>query len=149
MKKTAKKTDKKAANSTEKGFSLLEMLVVLTIIGLLTSLVAPKVTKYLSGAKASTAKAQLTSIAQALELYRLEVGSLPSTEAGLSALITRPANRQRWNGPYLDRETALLDPWGAPYLYKSPGDTGEYDLWSLGADATEGGTGDASDVWYR
>lgn len=149
MKKPIGHIRRVAIAGNDQGFSLLEMLVVLTIIGLLTSLVAPKVTKYLSGAKTNTAQAQMTSIAQALELYRLEVGSLPSSEVGLSALITQPANRPRWNGPYLDRETALLDPWGTPYRYNTPGSTGEYDLWSYGADAAEGGTGDASDVWYR
>lgn len=131
------------------GFSLLEMLVVLTIIGLLATLVAPKVTKYLSGAKSGTAVAQMSSIAQALELYRLEVGSLPSQEAGLTALLERPANRPGWNGPYLDRPSALIDPWGTIYQYRVPGETGEFDLFSMGADKTVGGTGDDSDLSYR
>lgn len=148
MNRDRRKTWNKRLRSNQ-GFSLIEMLVVLTIIGLLTSLVAPKVTKYLSGAKASTAKAQMTSIAQAIALYQLEVGDIPSSEAGLSALIVRPANRPRWNGPYLDRESALLDPWGNSYLYRFPGETGDFDLWSLGSDGAEGGTGDAADVWYK
>ena len=136
-------------HSSESGFSLLEMLVVLTIIGLLTSLVAPRVTKYLSGAKTNTAEAQMASIAQAIALYRLEVGSAPAEQAGLSALLTAPANRPRWNGPYLERASAIIDPWGNPYLYRVPGQSGDYDLLSLGADGVEGGTGEAADVWYN
>jgi len=135
--------------ASDAGFSLLELLVVLTIIGLLATLVAPKVTKYLSGAKSGTAMAQMSSIAQALELYRLEVGSLPSQEAGLFALLEKPANRPRWNGPYLDRPSALTDPWGTNYQYRIPGETGEFDLFSVGADKAVGGTGDDSDLSYR
>ncbi|WP_262694149.1 type II secretion system major pseudopilin GspG [Kordiimonas aquimaris] len=137
------------SGETDAGFTLLEILVVLTIVGLLATLVAPKVTKYLSGAKSSTASAQMASIAQALELYRLEVGSLPSTEAGLQALLVRPANRRRWNGPYLERPSALLDPWGNSYQYRVPGETGEFDLLSLGADNQLEGSGDDQDIWYR
>lgn len=147
--KQDKANTRSTRHSSESGFSLMEMLVVLTIIGLLTSLVAPRVTKYLSGAKSSTAQAQMASIAQAIALYQLEVGVVPSQEAGLAALIRAPANRPRWNGPYLERPTALIDPWGNPYLYRVPGQFGDFDLLSLGSDGVEGGTGDAADVWHN
>jgi general secretion pathway protein G len=127
------------------GFTLLELLVVIVIIGLLASLVAPRYFDQVSKTNTKIAKAQIASLEQALDQYRLDVGSYPSTEQGLAALNTRPQNLARWAGPYL-KKAVPPDPWGAPYIYKSPGDHGDYDLSSLGSDGQAGGTGEAADV---
>lgn len=128
------------------GFTLLELLVVLAIIGLLAGLVAPRVIRYLGGARTQAAEVQLRSIAQALELYRLDVGRYPTQAEGLAALVRRPAAAPRWNGPYLDRESALLDPWSVPYQYRQPGRAGAFEVFSLGADNAPGGDGENRDV---
>jgi general secretion pathway protein G len=127
------------------GFTLLELLVVIVIIGLLAGLVAPRYFDQVSKTNTKIARAQIDSLEKALDQYRLDVGSYPTTEAGLAALNTRPQNLERWSGPYL-RKAVPPDPWGAPYVYKSPGDHGDYDLQSLGSDGQPGGTGEAADV---
>lgn len=128
-----------------RGFTLLELLVVIVIIGLLAGLVAPKYFDQVGKSNAKVAKAQIDALEKALDQYRLDVGSYPPTELGLQALFTKPANVDRWQGPYL-KKPVPPDPWGRPYLYKSPGEHGDYDLASLGADGQPGGSGEAADI---
>jgi general secretion pathway protein G len=128
------------------GFTLIELLVVLVILGLLAAFAAPQVLTYLDRAKTDAARAQVQNIAGVLDLYRLEVGSYPSQQDGLDALLEEPADATRWNGPYVKRRDALMDPWGRMYVYRFPGDHGAYDLYSLGADAGEGGDGEDQDI---
>jgi general secretion pathway protein G len=130
----------------EAGFTLLEMLVVLAIMGLLAAIVAPQVLKYLGTSRTQTAKVQIQNITAALELFRLDVGRYPSAEEGLNSLVTAPATTPGWNGPYLQKSSALKDPWDQAYLYKIPGQHGEVDVYSLGSDKAEGGSGEAKDV---
>ena len=130
----------------EEGFTLMELLVVLAIIGLLAVLVAPRVIQYLGGAKVDTATVQVDRLAGVLDLYRLEVGSYPSQEEGLAVLFDRPVNAVNWNGPYIRNRNSLTDPWGNPYGYRYPGEHGEFDLFSLGADGREGGEGENQDI---
>ena len=133
-------------SASNNGFSLIELLVVLVILGLLASVVAPNVMNKLGGAKSKTARLQIEDLGAALDIYSLETGRYPSTEEGLDALIKNPGNIQNWNGPYLKKNTIPDDPWGNPYHYKHPGDHGAYDLYSLGADNSEGGDKDNADV---
>ena len=128
-----------------RGFTLLELLVVIVIIGLLASLVAPKYFNQIGKSNMKIAKAQIDALEKALDQYRLDVGAYPSTESGLAALTAKPQSLDRWQGPYL-KKPAPADPWGRPYQYKSPGDHGDYDLSSLGADGQPGGSGEAADV---
>jgi len=128
------------------GFTLLEILVVLVILGMLASLVGPQVFKQLSGSKTKAAQLQVQELNAALDLYRLEIGSYPNTEQGLEALISQPRNVEKWNGPYLKKSVIRKDPWGNDYQYRYPGQHGEFDLWSYGADQREGGEGENRDV---
>ena len=128
------------------GFTLLEILVVLVILGLMASLVGPQLFKQLGGSKTRAAQLQIQELSAALDLYRLELGGYPSTEQGLEALISKPRNVENWNGPYLKKNVIRMDPWGSPYQYRAPGQNGEFDLWSLGADKREGGDGENRDV---
>jgi general secretion pathway protein G len=130
----------------EAGFTLLELLVVLAILGLLAAIIAPQVIKYIGTSKTQTAKVQIQNVVAALELFRLDVGRYPTPQEGLPALVTAPNSATGWNGPYLKKESALVDPWGNPYLYKVPGDHGEVDVFTLGSDKAPGGTGEAQDV---
>jgi general secretion pathway protein G len=132
------------------GFTLLELLVVIVIIGLLAGLVAPRYFDQVGKSNTKIARAQINALEKALDQYRLDVGTYPITDPGLAALNTRPQNLEKWAGPYLKNEVPP-DPWGARYLYKSPGDHGDYDLSSLGSDGQAGGTGEAADVtsWTR
>lgn len=129
------------------GFTLLEILVVLVILGLLAAVIAgPQVFRQLGAAKSEAAKLQLERVSGALDLYRLDVGRYPSQQEGLRGLVEPPVGVARWNGPYLKKQESLVDPWGRPYAYRIPGQHGEYDLWSLGADGIEGGEGENRDV---
>jgi general secretion pathway protein G len=130
----------------ELGFTLVELLVVLVILGLIAAFAAPQVIKYLGSAKTDAATIQIERLSGILDLYRLEVGSYPSTEEGLQALIERPFDAKDWNGPYLKKADALIDPWGQAYVYRQPGDHGDFDLYSLGADGSDGGEGEDQDV---
>ncbi len=130
----------------EAGFTLIELLVVLVILGLLAAFAAPQVLKYLGSAKRDAANAQLQNIASILDLYRLEVGRYPPETAGLEALLVKPDDSPRWNGPYVKKRDALVDPWGELFIYRMPGEHGDYDLYSLGADRAEGGDGEDQDV---
>jgi general secretion pathway protein G len=127
------------------GFTLLELLVVVVIIGLLAGLVGPKYFDQVGKSNTKIAGAQIASIEKALDQYRLDVGAYPTTEQGLAALSVKPTDVERWQGPYLKRP-APPDPWGRAYVYKAPGDHGDYDLSSLGSDGQPGGTGEAADV---
>ncbi len=130
----------------QRGFTLVELLVVLVILGLIAAFAAPQVLKYLGGAKTSSAKIQIERLSGVLDLYRLEVGHYPGDGDGLNALVEQPADAPNWNGPYLKKADALNDPWSRPYIYRFPGEHGEYDLYSLGADGQEGGDGENRDV---
>lgn len=131
---------------SSRGFTLIELLVVLVILGLISAFAAPQVIKYLSSAKQDSAKVQVDRLSGILDLYRLEVGSYPSESQGLQALVERPTDANGWNGPYLKKEETLIDPWGNRYKYRYPGENGEYDLYSLGADNQRGGEGENADV---
>ena len=131
---------------SQSGFTLIELLVVLVILGLLAAFAAPQVLSYLGQAKTDAARAQVQNIASILDLYRLNVGSYPSEEEGLGALLEPPPDAPRWNGPYVKRRDALVDPWGQLYVYRYPGEFGDYDLYSLGADQAEGGEGEDQDI---
>ena len=128
-----------------RGFTLLELLVVMVIIGLLAAYVAPRYFSQVGKSEVRSAQAQIASLRSALDTYRLDVGSYPSTEQGLAALTTKPASASKWNGPYLQRAVPA-DPWGKPYQYRSPGEHGEYDLLSFGKDGQPGGSGEAADI---
>jgi general secretion pathway protein G len=127
------------------GFTLLELLVVIVIIGLLASIAAPKLFKQIGKSETKTASAQIESLGLALDQYRIDVGQYPTTEQGLVALYKNPGNVPKWAGSYL-KKNIPNDPWGKPYLYKSPGDHGDYDLFTLGKDGQLGGTEEAEDV---
>ena len=128
------------------GFTLVELLVVLVILGLLASVAAPQAMRYLGGAKHDAAKLQLSGLVTAVDLYRLDVGRYPTREEGLAALLQRPSGVDRWNGPYVRKADQLQDPWGRPYRYRSPGEHGAYDLFTLGGDDRPGGTAEDRDV---
>lgn len=130
----------------EAGFTLVELLVVLTILVLLASLIGPRVIGYIGSSKAKSAKVQIESLAAALQLYRIDTGRYPTTAEGLRALVERPGNAGPWNGPYLSKQALPSDPWGRAYNYRSPGQHGEFDIFSLGADNQPGGTGENADI---
>ncbi len=129
----------------QRGFTLLELLVVMVIIGLLAAYVGPKYFAQIGKSEIKTAKAQIVGLEKALDQYRLDTGHYPSTEQGLTALVTRPATEPKWDGPYLTKAVPN-DPWGNPYIYKSPGDHGEVDLISYGRDGRLGGDGPDADI---
>ena len=129
----------------QRGFTLLELLVVMVIIGLLAGYVGPKYFAQIGKSEIKAAKAQIDSLGKSLDQYRLDTGHYPSTEQGLNALITKPANEPKWDGPYLTKAVPM-DPWGKPYVYKNPGEHGDYDLLSFGKDGQAGGTGEAADI---
>jgi general secretion pathway protein G len=127
------------------GFTLLELLVVLVILGLLVGYVAPRFFGQVGKSEIKVAKAQIKALEDALDQYRLDVGHYPSSEQGLAALNTQPTGEARWQGPYL-KKAVPNDPWGNPYQYRMPGEHGEVDLTSLGKDGQPGGTGEAADI---
>ena len=135
----------------ERGFTLVEMLVVISIIALIMALVGPRVLNFLGESKVKAAKIQIESLESALDLYALDTGRYPSSSDGLNALMQRPGGETSWSGPYLKGNVVPNDPWGKPYIYRSPGQHGVYDIMSYGADGQEGGTGAATDItsWTR
>ncbi len=139
------------AARSDAGFTLIELLVVLVILGLLAALAGPRVISYLGGAKADTARLQVQNFKSSLDLYRLDTGSYPTSQQGLGALLRNPGNVAGWKGPYIDSPTLPNDPWGNPYIFRSPGEHGAYDLYTLGSDNAPGGSGEAADVtsWGR
>ncbi len=128
-----------------RGFTLLELLVVMVIIGLLAGYVGPKYFSQIGKSEVKATRAQIDGLGKAIDQFRLDVGRYPNTEEGLKSLITRPSNLNKWDGPYLAKNVPM-DPWGNPYIYKSPGEHGEYDLISLGKDGQPGGEGEAADI---
>ena len=135
----------KTRTARSAGFTLLELLVVMVIIGLLAGYVAPRYFSHIGKAEVKVARAQLDAIEKALDQYRLDTGHYPTQEQGLVAVIKKPANEPRWEGPYLKKELPM-DPWGRPFVYKIPGERGDFDLVSLGKDGVPGGTGEAADL---
>jgi general secretion pathway protein G len=126
-------------------FTLIELLIVMVILGLLAALVGPRMFGKTEKAQQRAAKSQITLFETAIDTYRLDVGRFPTTEQGLQALRVAPDGATRWDGPYLPKEIPL-DPWGNPYAYKSPGDHGDYDIVSYGADGMPGGEGPDADI---
>ena len=135
----------RARRSPPAGFTLLELMVVMVIIGMLAAYVAPRYFAQVGKSESRIARAQIDSLEKALDQYRADTGRYPSTEQGLAALVTRPSNEPKWDGPYLKRQLPA-DPWGRPYVYRAPGEHGEVDISSLGSDGRPGGSGDAADV---
>ena len=129
----------------ERGFTLIELLVVVIILGLLAALVGPRLFGRVAQSKQAAARVQIELLGSALDQFKLDTGRYPASQEGLQALQTSPGNVSGWEGPYLKKDIPR-DPWGNPYQYKSPGDHGEYDLWSYGSDGAPGGEGEAADV---
>jgi len=146
-----RKRDRSARLRGERGFTLVELLVVITIIALIMGIVGPRVLNYLSESKAKAAKIQIESFASALDLFFLDTGRYPNGSEGLAALVRRPGNITSWNGPYLKGGVVPPDPWGNAYVFRAPGQNGAYDILSYGSDGTEGGTGAGQDItsWQR
>lgn len=130
----------------QRGFTLIELLVVLAILGLLAALATPQVVKYLGKARTDTARIEIKNIGAALDLFIIDNGRYPTQQEGLNALVEEPTGLASWRGPYLKTKGAPVDPWGRPYQYRFPGEHGEYDLYSLGADNAPGGAGDNEDI---
>jgi general secretion pathway protein G len=130
----------------QRGFTLVEMLVVIAIIGMIMGLIGPRVLNYLSESRVKTAKIQIQSFSSALDLFYLDAGRFPSSAEGLAVLVQRTPGIAAWNGPYLRGGAVPNDPWNHPYVYRSPGEHGPYDIMSYGSDGQEGGTGLAADM---
>ena len=128
------------------GFTLLELMVVLLILAMLASIATPQVLNHLGKAKSQTAQIQIDALSASLDYYKIDLGHFPSQEQGLQALVQKPDNEPKWDGPYIKKQASLIDPWGHPYLYKLPGAHGAYDLYTYGADGKEGGDGEDRDL---
>jgi general secretion pathway protein G len=138
---------RRSSSQRESGFSLLELLAVLVILGILAGVFAPKFLGQAESAKRKAAKLEIDQIGQSLDLYKLEIGKYPTSQEGLAALVTAPSGTTNWNGPYLKKTTVPKDPWGNEYKYVSPGDQNRpYDIISFGSDGKEGGDGDGKDI---
>jgi len=131
--------------SVNRGFTLLELLVVMAIIGLLAGYVGPRYFAQIGKSEVKVARAQLDALEKALEQYRLDTGHFPTQEQGITAIVKKPANEPRWDGPYLKKELPM-DPWGRSFVYKFPGERGDFDLVSLGKDGAPGGSGESADL---
>jgi general secretion pathway protein G len=142
----ARNAERNRQDLGQQGFTLVEMLVVITIIGLIMGLIGPRVLNYLGESKVKAAKIQLQSFSSALDLFYLDAGRFPSTSEGLTALVQRTPAVAAWNGPYLKGGNVPNDPWNHPYLYRAPGERGPYDIMSYGSDGQEGGSGLAADI---
>jgi general secretion pathway protein G len=134
------------ARAGHRGFTLLELMVVLLILGLLASIAAPRVAKHLRKAKTEAARIQVDALGAAVDSFNLDNGRFPSPDEGLDVLMSAPDGLATWDGPYIRKRDSLTDPWGKPYLYRYPGRNGDFDVYSLGSDQREGGEDDARDV---
>jgi general secretion pathway protein G len=143
---TMKNKKKFKALRGQDGITLIELIVVMAILALIGSLVVPNVFKQLSPAKRKTAYTQIELLGTALDSFRLDIGRYPTTSEGLEALLSAPSGADNWNGPYLKKSEIPNDPWGEPYPYQAPGSHGDYDLYSYGADKSEGGEDENKDV---
>src|SRR5215471_695435 len=141
----SKKSTRNAASRGNAGITLIELLVVMVIIAMFATLVGGRLFKSVDKAKVTQAKSQIQEFESVLDMFRLEVGRYPTTDEGLQALRAKPSGVENWDGPYLKKDVPI-DPWGHPYVYKCPGQHGDFDLYSLGGDGQEGGEGDASDI---
>jgi general secretion pathway protein G len=130
----------------DSGYTLVELLVVVAILGLLTLIATPFVLRYLDSAKVSTARTEIANISAGLDLFKIDIGRYPTTEEGLDALMKPPPSVDNWNGPYIKKATGLKDPWGRPYLYRSPGQHGEFDIYSYGAKGEASASGEKPQV---
>lgn len=127
------------------GFTLIELLIVMVILGLLAALVGPRMFGKVGSSKTKAAKAQISLLETALDTYRLDVGKYPTTDQGLEVLRTKPSDVEKWDGPYLPKDVPM-DPWGKPYVYRAPGEHGDFDIISYGSDGRQGGEGEDADV---
>jgi len=137
---------KSSGDEARSGFTLMEMLVVLVLMGLIAAVAVPQVMKLMGSAKHKAAKIQLETLSQSLTNYQVDIGAYPTTQQGLAILWTNPKTMPDWNGPYVRRQQQLVDPWGHEFIYRSPGKAAPYDLITLGADGVVGGTGDDADI---
>lgn len=140
------RTARLRVRAPERGYSLLELLVVLAILGLIIAIAAPRAIGYFEASKGKTAKIQIANLSAALDIYYLSHGGYPSEQLGLKALVEKPEGVENWDGPYLNRVDGIIDPWGNPYVYKQPGARGKFDIVSYGADGKEGGEGENRDI---
>ena len=138
--------NERSGRTAEQGYSLLELLIVLAIMGLIIAIAAPRMIGYFESSKGKAAKIQISNISAALDIYYLENGSYPTDAQGLRALVEKPEAASQWGGPYLNRADGIIDPWGRAYLYKQPGDHGKFDVLTLGADGKEGGEDENRDL---
>jgi general secretion pathway protein G len=142
---SAKRTAVRAIDQ-DQGFTLVELLVVMAILAMLAAFAGPAALRQISGARVKSAQVQISALASALELYALDNGAYPPEEIGLRALVEAPGGAPRWNGPYLQKSTGLMDPWGRPYRYKLKAPGGQVTIFSLGRDNAVGGTGEDQDI---
>ncbi|MGB7258673.1 MAG: type II secretion system major pseudopilin GspG [Pseudolabrys sp.] len=146
MRQALRANYRRLALAGSSGFTLIEMLVVLVIIGLIMGLVGPRVLNYLTEARVKAARLQIEALSSSLDLYYLDTGRYPTTSEGLTALVRRPGNMAGWNGPYVKGGIVPEDPWKHDYIYRSPAEGAPYEIISLGSDGREGGTGNAADI---
>jgi general secretion pathway protein G len=146
MRQALRANYRRLALAGSSGFTLIEMLVVLVIIGLIMGLVGPRVLNYLTEARVKAARLQIEALSSSLDLYYLDTGRYPTTSEGLTALVRRPGNMAGWNGPYVKGGIVPEDPWKHDYVYRSPAEGAPYEIISLGSDGREGGTGNAADI---
>jgi|SRR5579862_6318220 len=148
---TLESVDGAPSRRRERGFTLLELLVVLAILGLLVAFVAPAALRQLGSAKEKVAAQSIARLVGILDIYKLDVGNYPTTEQGLAALVARPTGVAGWNGPYIKDEDGLHDPWGRPYIYRNPSQRPDkpFDILSLGADGKPGGEGENAEIMNR